>query len=95
MGTILEEPKLVGKIAADKESKKLGRIIKIENIKDQKTKIPKPNVLILVSKPLRKDIVILIEVSKLLREEAEYAWFDIFKKDFDQEVRETRALINL
>ncbi len=91
----MEELKLVGKIAADKESKKLGRIIKIENIEDQKTKIPKPNVLVLVSKPFRKDIVILIEVSKLLREEAEYVWFDIFKKDFDQEVRETRALINL
>ena len=95
MGINLEEQNLVGKIAADKENMKLGRIIKIENIEDKKTKIPKPNALVLVSKIFRKDIVILIETSKILKTETEYVWFDILKKDFDQEVRETRALINL
>ena len=95
MGTNLEEQNIVGKIAADKNSKKLGRIIKIEDIQDKKTRIPKPNVLVLVSKIFRKDIVILIETSKIIKIETEYVWFDILKKDFDQEVRETRALINL
>ncbi|HUT81405.1 MAG TPA: hypothetical protein VMZ29_09410 [Candidatus Bathyarchaeia archaeon] len=86
---------LVGKIAADKHSRKLGKIIKIEQIPDKKTKINKTHVLILVKNFLRKDVVILIEIEKLQKTDDFYAWFDILKEDFDQEVRETRALIRL
>ena len=87
--------KLVGLVAADKESKKLGKIIKIEEIEDSKTKIKKPHVLILVKNFLRKDVVIVMELSKLLESDSYYAWFDILKKDFVQEVNETRALMQL
>ena len=86
---------LVGKIAADKDSKKLGKIIKIEHIPDEKTKIKKPNTLILVKKFLRSDIIIVMPTEKIIKEEGNYVWFDILKRDFDQEVRETRALIYL
>ena len=86
---------LVGKIAADKNSKKLGKIIKIEKIQDQKTKIWKEKILVLVHNILRKDVVILVDSEKLLIAEATYALFDLEKEDFEQEVRETRALIRL
>lgn len=84
---------LVGKIAADKNSKRLGKIIKIEKIQDQKTKIWKEKILILVHNIFRKDVVILIDAEKLLKAEDTYALFDLEKDDFEQEVRETRALM--
>lgn len=87
--------KLVGKIAADKNSKRLGKIIKIEKIQDQKTKIWKEKILILVHNIFRKDAVILVDAEKLLKAEETYALFDLEKEDFEQEVRETRALIRL
>ena len=86
---------LVGKIAADKSSKRLGKIIKIEKIQDQKTKIWKEKILILVHNIFRKDVVILIDAEKLLKAEVTYALFDLEKDDFEQEVRETRALMHL
>ncbi len=86
---------LAGKIAADKNSKKLGKIIKIEKIQDQKTKIWKEMILILVHNIFRKDVVILVDAEKLLQAEVTYALFDLEKEDFEQEVRETRALMRL
>lgn len=86
---------LAGKIAADKNSKKLGKIIKIEKIQDQKTKIWKEMILILVHNIFRKDVVILVDAEKLLQAEVTFALFDLEKEDFEQEVRETRALMRL
>lgn len=94
-GIEMEVNKIIGLIAADKEDKKLGKIIKIEDIEDKKTKIPKTYALILVKNFLRKDVVILMEIEKLLKTDSYYVWFDVFKKDFVQEVNETRALIHL
>ncbi|MFW9922597.1 MAG: hypothetical protein ACFFDW_04820 [Candidatus Thorarchaeota archaeon] len=91
----MESEKIVGKIAADKNSRRLGRIIKIETIPDEKTKIPKTYALILVKKIFRQDIVILLELEKILKSDVEYVWFDILKEDFEQEVLETRALMDL
>jgi len=91
----MEKQKIIGLLAADKENKKLGKIIKVEDIEDKKTKIPKAYALILVKNFLRKDVVILIEISKLLKSDSYYAWFDLLKKDFEQEVKETRALMLL
>lgn len=91
----MELEKQIGKIAADKNSEKLGRIIKLENIQDPKTKIRKPYLLIQVKKFLRKDIIVLLEAEKILKTEPEYVWFNILKDDFEQEVMETRALMYL
>jgi hypothetical protein len=87
--------KLVGLVAADKENKKLGKIIKIEILENSKTKIKKPHALILVKSFFRKDVVIVMDLNKLLKADSYYAWFDILKKDFNQEVKETRALMLL
>ncbi|MHA1125967.1 MAG: hypothetical protein ACTSO7_09480 [Candidatus Heimdallarchaeota archaeon] len=91
----MDNEKLIGLVAADKENKKLGKIIKVEDIEDQKTKIKKPHALIMVKNFLRSDVVILMELSKLLKSDSYYAWFDILKKDFVQEANETRALMHL
>ncbi|MCE7746452.1 MAG: hypothetical protein GPJ52_15090 [Candidatus Heimdallarchaeota archaeon] len=91
----MNHQELVGKIAADKNSKRLGKIIKIEKIQDQKTKIWKEKMLILVHNIFRKDVVILVDAGKLLKAEVTYALFDLEKDDFEQEVRETRALMRL
>jgi hypothetical protein len=87
--------KFIGKSAADKNNKKLGKIVKIEKIQDKKTKIWKPYVLIHVKNFLRKDVIILVETSKVLKSDNYYVWFDLNKKEFDQEVLETRALMHL
>lgn len=91
----MELQELVGKIAADRSSKRLGKIIKIEKIQDQKTKIWKEKILILVHNIFRKDVVILVDAEKLLKAEVTYALFDLEKEYFEQEVRETRALMRL
>ncbi|NHK31357.1 MAG: hypothetical protein FK730_08400 [Asgard group archaeon] len=87
--------KFIGKSAADKNSKKLGKIVKIEKIQDTKTKIWKPYILIHVKNFLRKDVIILVEASKIIKSDDFHVWFDINKNDFDQEVLETRALMHL
>jgi len=91
----MEYEEHIGKIALDKNGKKLGKIIKVEKIQETKTKIWKNHFLILVKNFLQKDVVILEEVEKLLKNDTYYTWFDILKEDFDQEARETRALIRL
>ena len=91
----MKTQEIVGKIAADREGKKLGTIIKIEKIQDDKTKIWKEHALVKVSNFLKQDVVILVEVSKKIKSDNQYCWFDLLKVDFDQEVRETRALIKL
>ena len=91
----MELEKLPGKIAADKNNRKLGKVIKLENIEDKKTKIAKPHLLVHVKQFLRRDVVIVVNAEKVLKSDYQYVWFDILKEDFDQEVRETRALIHL
>lgn len=91
----MNEQKLVGKIAADINSRKLGKIVNVEKIQNQKTRIWNEYALIFVKKFLKKDVVILIDVEKIIKIEDFYVWFDILKEVFDQEVKETRALIKL
>jgi hypothetical protein len=91
----MEPEKFIGKSAADKNNKKLGKIVKIEKIQDKKTKIWKPFVLIHVKSFLRKDVIILVEVAKAIKSDDYYVWFDLDKMEFDQEVLETRALMHL
>ncbi|NHJ04895.1 MAG: hypothetical protein EAX90_08735 [Candidatus Heimdallarchaeota archaeon] len=83
---------LIGKIAADKESKKLGKIIGIENLLGKTVKKKKPHAMIIVLKFLQKDLVVPIEMEKLLKYEVGYAWFNIKKSEFDDEVKRIRRI---
>jgi hypothetical protein len=91
----MEYEKLIGRIAADKDSRKLGKIVKIEKIQDRKTKILKPHVLIKVRKIFRQDIIVVVDATKILKSDDFHVWFDITKDEFETEVRETRALMYL
>lgn len=78
---------LVGLIAADKESKRLGEIIRVIKLPHKLTKIRVPHVVILVQNFLKKDAEVPILVDKIVKVKGEYAWFDIVKKDFNEEVK--------
>lgn len=85
---------LVGKIAADKDSKKLGKIIRIELMPGKTVKKNIPFAMILVSKPLRKKIVVPIEAEKVLKFDVQYAWFDITKEEFEEEAKRIAQIRN-
>ena len=90
---MMDYPKLVGKIAADKESNKLGKIIRVEKLPLITTKKDVPHVIISYERFLRKSISIALEVSKLERTDGNYAWFNVLKKDFLKEVNRQRVII--
>ena len=79
--------RLIAKIAADKESKKLGKIIRIDKLPGKTIKKYNPYAMILVNKRFRKSLIIPIEADKVIKIEGTYAWFDILKEDFDAEVK--------
>lgn len=82
----------MGLIAADKESKRLGEIIRVIKLPHKLTKIRAPHAVILVQAFLKKDAEVPILVDKIVKIKGEYAWFDILKKDFDDEVKHYRKL---
>lgn len=83
----MELTKLVGKIAADKNSKKIGKITRIERLPHLLTKKIVPCVFIFVQQFLKKDALVPLLAEKILKVEGPYVWFDILKKDFDKEVK--------
>ncbi|NHJ86663.1 MAG: hypothetical protein FK734_14460 [Asgard group archaeon] len=78
---------LIGKIAADKDNKKLGKIVRVELMLGKTVKKEMPFVFILVSKIFKKDIIVPIEAEKVFKYSTYYAWFDITKEEFDKEVK--------
>ena len=89
----MDTKNLVGKTAADKNSKKLGKIIRIDNLPGKTIKKLKPYAIILIRRFLRKDIAIALETEKIIRIEGDYAWFNLTKAEFDEEVKRTEAII--
>ena len=77
---------LVGKIAADKDSRKLDKIIRIELMPGKTVKKNIPYTMILVSQPLKNDVIVPIEAEKVIKYDIQYAWFDITKKVFEEEM---------
>ncbi len=80
------------KIACDKNGVKLGKIIRVEQLPGKTVKKEVPYAIIHVIKALRRDVKIPIALSKKLKAKGEHIWFDIDKKDFDDEVRKQRAI---
>ncbi|MBD3191845.1 MAG: hypothetical protein GF308_14455 [Candidatus Heimdallarchaeota archaeon] len=89
----MEHKTLISKLAADKNHKKLGKIVDIVEERDRKTRKKQTYAVVFVHRFLRKDVAVLIEIEKLIKAEGSYAVFDILKDDFDQEVRETSFLV--
>ena len=76
--------KLISRIAADKSSKRLGRIIRIDDLPVEGSKDLAPHLIILVSKFLKKDRIVPIEVSKVTKTEDNYVWLDITSEEFEE-----------
>ncbi|NHJ03751.1 MAG: hypothetical protein EAX90_02930 [Candidatus Heimdallarchaeota archaeon] len=81
----MDNRKLIGKIAADKESNKLGKIIRVDELTGKTIKKLKPHAMIIYRKIFKKDVIVPIDIEKLFKTEGSYAWFDISKKDFVEE----------
>ena len=84
--------KLIGLIAADKNSERLGEIVRIERLPHKLTKKETPHVLIIFKKFMKKDAIVPILAEKLKKVEGEYAWFDITKKEIEEEAKFFRRL---
>ncbi len=83
----MELEKLIGKIAATKNSKRIGRITRIERLPHLLTKKTVPYVFIFVQQFMKKDALVPLLADKILKVEGNYVWFDILKKDFDKKVK--------
>ena len=57
------------------------------------TKKRVPHVIISHQKLLRRPIGIPLEISKLIKIEGQYAWFDVSKKEFLEEVDRVKLVI--
>jgi hypothetical protein len=85
---------LIGKIAADKDSRKLGKIYAIDRLpKDdgQNSKLVEV-LLIHVSRFFRKDIGVPISSEKILKVEKKYVWFDLTKEDFVNSYKDAKEI---
>ncbi len=90
---LMDYTKLVGKIAADKKSKKLGRISRIESLPGKTIKKDVPYAMIVVQKFLQKTVVVPIEAEKVTKVEGNYVWFNITKSEFTEEVKRIRKIL--
>jgi hypothetical protein len=81
----MNNKKFIGKIAVCIDSKKLGKIIDIQFQTIKNTEEKKFYLLILIQKPFRKDVKVLIEANKVTKIDTHYVWFDITQKEFKEE----------
>jgi len=68
----MDYSQLIGKIAADKENKKLGRVNRIENLPGKTIKTTVPYAMIVVRKFLQKSVVVPIIAEKVTKVEGTY-----------------------
>ncbi len=78
---------LISKIASDKNSTKLGKIVKIEKLLGKTIKKYRPYAMILVSKRFKKDVVVPIDIEKIIKVGEQYVWFDVLKEEFDKKTK--------
>jgi len=82
---------LISKIAADKEGKKLGKVICIENLPGKTIKKLTPHLMILHFKRFKQDIVVPISAEQVLEAKGSYVLLSLSKDDFEKEVAQLRA----
>ena len=82
----------IGKLAKDKQKRKLGKIVKIEQRTGKTVKKEKPHAMILVRKFMQKDILVPIDVEKIIEEKEDEVIFDIQKEEFKEEKAKIKLL---
>ncbi|MHA1156536.1 MAG: hypothetical protein ACTSQK_10555 [Candidatus Heimdallarchaeota archaeon] len=83
---------LIAKSAADRNSKKLGTIIRIDQIQRKTIKTAVPHAIIRVRKFMKDDVLVPIDVDKIIQVTDRYVLFDLVKDEFDKEVKKQRLL---
>ncbi len=93
---------LVGKLAADKNSQKLGKIIGIRKlprksrlVKDGPEDVLVEHLIINVHRLFKKDIGIPVDSEKILKVEGNFVWLDFPKEDFKETIKEGKEIINM
>ncbi|NHJ86664.1 MAG: hypothetical protein FK734_14465 [Asgard group archaeon] len=84
--------KLIGKVAVDKDSNALGRIVRIEKLIGKTVKVYKAYAMVHVEKRFKKDILVPIECELMLKVEGLYVWFNITKEEFTEEEKRIRTI---
>jgi hypothetical protein len=91
---LVDQSKLIHKIAVSSDNRELGRIFRFEDLVGKTIKKLIPHVIIHVVRAFNDDINIAIEAGFFLKDEDNYAWFNITKKEFDQIVKIQRRIRN-
>lgn len=68
----MDYKRLISKIAADKDSKALGKIIRIDKLLGKTAKVYKPHIMILVERRFKKAIIVPINAEKFVKFEGQY-----------------------
>lgn len=90
---IMPYSRIVSKIAVDKDSITLGKIIRIDELLGKTIKKYKPYAMILVKKRFKKKgVVVPIDVEKITKVGGQYTWFDISKEEFDERVKTAKSI---
>ena len=74
---IMDYSRIVSKIAVDKDSIRLGKIIRIDE---------------LLGKTIKKGVVVPIDVERITKVGGQYVWFDILKEEFDEQVKTAKTI---
>ena len=93
---------LVGKLAADKNSQKLGKIIGIRKlprksrlVKDGPEDVLVEHLIIQVHRLFKKDIGVPVDSEKILKVEGNFVWINLSKEDFKETIKEAKGIINM
>lgn len=87
----MEEEQYIGKIAKDEQERKLGTIVKIENITGKTIKKATPHVFIRVRKFMKDDVLVPVELEKIVTIKEDAVIFAMGKEAFEKEVAKIRV----
>lgn len=90
---LMDYSRIVSKIAVDKDSIELGKIIRIDELLGKTIKKYKPYAMIIVKKRFKKKgLVVPIDVERIIKVGGQYVWFDILKEEFDEQVKTAKVI---
>ncbi len=90
----MEYSQLIGKVIADKNSKKLGLCLDIRRsltsgaYRDEQV----ITMFVKIERPLRDPIIVEVEVKKILKIEGIYAWIDTTKEEFNAIIKKAKEV---
>jgi len=88
----MEYSELVGKVIADRNSRKLGLCVDIRRSLISGASGDKPfiTMMVKIERVLRDAIIVEVEAKKILKIEGIYAWIDTTKEEFNETIKNAR-----